>query len=84
MNCKIQVITTGRAYFIYVAYINDDEFIHKDLIERYDVDLHSNAVEKVVKHVFKYKSFGIDVEINKERNINNMYNFDRLMKALEF
>ncbi|WP_297131736.1 hypothetical protein [Terrisporobacter sp.] len=84
MNCKIQIVTDSTNYYIYVAYLDCSKIIHRDLINRYDTSLYRNAVKEVVKHIFKYKSLGIDVEINKERNINNMWNLDKLMKALEF
>lgn len=84
MKCKIQVKTSSGGYFMHVTYIKDGETIHRDLLRKYDPYPYPDPVVKeVVREVYKYKYLGIDVEIDKDEDINNMCNLRRLLKALE-
>ena len=83
MECKIKVETNSRGYFIYVVYISSGEVIHADLIRMYDTYPSTDYVlGDVVECIFKYKSLGINVEIDKTRDINNMYDLDKLLDRL--
>ncbi|WP_195238631.1 hypothetical protein [Romboutsia sp. 1001285H_161024_C4] len=85
MKCKIQVETTSGGYYIYVAYIGDGRVIHRDLIKKYEAYPRPEpAIRDVTRNIFKYKSLGIGVEVDKSRDINNMCNLDKLLEALQF
>lgn len=85
MKCKIQVETSSGGYYIYVAYIDNGKVIYRDLIKKYDTyPNRGSALSDTMKCIFKYKSLGFIVEVDKTRDINNMCNLDELMDRLKF